>query len=119
MLFSGTQNLLKSMMMWGDIILQHPELIKEIPKDIIMLNWGYEVGHNYATTKQFAETGLRQFVCPGTSSWNVLFPRINNSNTNIRSFVKIGLSCTKNRVFAKNSVSKVSKREMNNESLCF
>jgi hypothetical protein len=81
----------KTMMMWGDIILQHPELIKEIPKDIIMLNWGYEAGHNYATTKQFAETGLRQFVCPGTSSWNVLFPRINNSNTNISSFVKSGV----------------------------
>lgn len=81
----------KTMMMWGDIILQHPELIKEIPKDIIMLNWGYEAGHNYATTKQFADAGLRQFVCPGTSSWNSLFPRINNSNTNIRSFVKSGI----------------------------
>ncbi|MBC8229617.1 hypothetical protein H8E77_08735 [bacterium] len=91
--------MLKSMMMWGDIILQHPELIKEIPKDIIMLNWGYEVGHNYATTKQFAETGLRQFVCPGTSSWKVLFQSINNSNMNIRSFVKIGLSCTKKPSF--------------------
>jgi len=56
-----------------------------------MLNWGYEAGHNYATTKQFAETGLKQFICPGTSSWNVLFPRINNSNTNIRSFVKSGV----------------------------
>ena len=81
----------KTMMMWGDIILQHPELIKDIPKDVIMLNWGYEAGHNYATTKQFAETGLKQFVCPGTSSWNVLFPRINNSKTNIRSFVKSGV----------------------------
>lgn len=81
----------RTMMMWGDIILQHPELIKEIPKDVIMLNWGYEAGHNYATTKQFAETGLRQFICPGTSSWNVLFPRINNSNTNIRSFIQSGV----------------------------
>jgi len=81
----------KTMMMWGDIILQHPELIKDIPKDVIMLNWGYEAGHNYATTKQFAETGLRQFVCPGTSSWNVLFPRVNNSNTNIESFIKSGV----------------------------
>jgi len=81
----------KTMMMWGDIILRHPELIKDIPKDIIMLNWGYEAEHNYATTKQFAETGLRQFVCPGTSSWNVLFPRINNSNANISRFVESGI----------------------------
>jgi len=89
----------KTMMMWGDIILQHPELIKDIPRDIIMLNWGYEAAHNYATTKQFADAGVRLFVCPGTSSWNVLFPRINNSNTNIRAFVKSGVEVAAEGIF--------------------
>jgi len=30
------------MQFWGDIILHYPELIKELPSDVIALNWGYE-----------------------------------------------------------------------------
>ena len=32
----------KRMMMWGDIILQHPDKLDQIPKDTIMLTWGYD-----------------------------------------------------------------------------
>ena len=32
----------KRMMMWGDIILQHPGNLAEVPKDTIMLTWGYD-----------------------------------------------------------------------------
>ena len=31
----------KRMMMWGDIILQHPDKLDQIPKDTVMLTWGY------------------------------------------------------------------------------
>ncbi len=31
----------KRMMMWGDIILKHPDKLAEIPKDVVMLTWGY------------------------------------------------------------------------------
>ena len=32
----------KRMMMWGDIILQHPEELDQIPQDTVMLSWGYD-----------------------------------------------------------------------------
>ena len=32
----------KRMMMWADIALKHPDHLAEIPKDTIMLTWGYE-----------------------------------------------------------------------------
>ena len=31
----------KKMMFWGDIIANHPDLVPELPKDIIALEWGY------------------------------------------------------------------------------
>ncbi|CAK4867084.1 unnamed protein product [Aphanomyces euteiches] len=32
----------KQMMIWGDIIKHHPELLSEFPKDILALEWGYD-----------------------------------------------------------------------------
>ena len=55
------------MMFWGDIIMQHPELIGEIPRDATALEWGYEHDHPYdADTKAFKKAGLPFYVCPGT-----------------------------------------------------
>lgn len=31
----------KTVMMWGDIVLHHPEKMKLLPEDVIMLNWCY------------------------------------------------------------------------------
>jgi len=74
----------RSVMFWGDIILHQPELIKELPKDITAMNWGYEAGHPFAKeTAQFAEAGVPFYVCPGTSSWNSLSGRTANCLTNL------------------------------------
>jgi hexosaminidase len=35
------------MMFWGDIILSHPELLGQMPRDVVALYWGYEAGHPF------------------------------------------------------------------------
>ena len=37
----------RRMMFWGDIILHYPELIRELPRDVVALNWGYESDHPF------------------------------------------------------------------------
>lgn len=37
----------KQTMFWGDIILNHPELIPELPKDMIALVWGYGASYSF------------------------------------------------------------------------
>lgn len=60
----------RSMHFWGDIILEHPELVPELPKDIVALNWGYGEEHPFnKETVQFKEAGVPFYVCPGTSTW--------------------------------------------------
>ena len=77
---------------WGDIVLEHPELIKLLPKDVIALNWGYEADHPFeAESRAFRDAGLPFYVCPGTSSWNSIAGRVGNMNKNIRNAAYFGL----------------------------
>ena len=74
----------RRMMFWGDIILHHPELIKELPKDSIALNWGYEANHPFEKEAAiFAKSKIPFYVCPGTSSWMTLIGRHDNAFTNL------------------------------------
>lgn len=80
-----------SMQFWGDIILKRPELIPELPRDAIAMEWGYEDDHPFAEhVAKFAAAGLRFYVCPGTSSWNSIGGRTENALLNIASAVKHG-----------------------------
>ena len=81
----------KRMMFWGDIILRHPELVRELPRDVIALNWGYEAGHPFAReAKTFAAAKISFYVCPGTSTWMTLIGRHDNAFANLRSAATAG-----------------------------
>lgn len=82
----------KTMIFWADVITKYPELLPEMPKDMIALEWGYYVGHPYSEhAPLFAQSGIPFYVCPGTSSWNTLSGRTDNAIGNIRDAVKTGL----------------------------
>ena len=71
-------------MFWGDVILKHPELVPELPKDLIALDWGYEGNHPFMEqAEKFKAAGLEFYVCPGTSSWNSLAGRVENMRENM------------------------------------
>ena len=72
-------------MFWGDIVLDHPELIEQVPQDAVLLNWGYEADHDFmGQGKQFQDAQMRFYVCPGTSSWCTLTGRTRNALGNLR-----------------------------------
>ena len=82
----------RTMQFWGDIINQYPELVPEVPKDTIALEWGYEATHDFPEkSKLFADSGVPFYVCPGTSSWCTIGGRTDNCMGNIRNAVENGL----------------------------
>jgi hypothetical protein len=82
----------RTMMFWGDIILHEPELISELPKDAIALEWGYEFDHPFdKNCEEFARAGVPFYVCPGTSSWNAVVGRTDNAMGNLRNAAEKGL----------------------------
>lgn len=75
----------KKCQFWGDIILKTPELLKELPREAMALEWGYEADHPFEEdSRRFAESGLDFMICPGTSSWNTFAGRTENMLENIR-----------------------------------
>jgi hypothetical protein len=82
----------KRMMMWGDIILQHPEHLATIPKDTVMLTWGYGPLPSFEhQILPFARSGYEFFVCPGVNNWSRILPDFSAATINIRNFVRDGL----------------------------
>jgi hexosaminidase len=82
----------KRMMMWGDIILQHPANLAEVPKDTIMLIWGYDARDSFESQiTPFAKSGYEFFVCPGVSDWSRILPDFGVAVTNIHNFVRDGV----------------------------
>ncbi len=82
----------RKMQFWGDIVMQHPELIPDVPRDATVLEWGYEHDHPFDVDgKAFAKAGLPFYVCPGTGGWNSFVGRTDNAVANIRSAALNGL----------------------------
>lgn len=82
----------KRMMMWGDIILQHPGNLQQIPKDTIMLTWGYDPRPSFEDQiVPFARSGYEFFVCPGVNNWSRILPDFGAAITNIHNFVRDGI----------------------------
>ncbi len=80
----------KTVMMWGDIALKHPELLPRIPNDTILLNWGYDANPNTQRIDKVGEKGLTQIVCPGNNSWYSFIEFIDVSIPNISKMVLSG-----------------------------
>jgi hypothetical protein len=81
----------RRLMFWGDIALHHPDLIGNVPKDMIAMNWQYSALDNYsASINPFKNAGLDQFVCPGAHTWNQVFPNLDAASKNIINFVRDG-----------------------------
>ncbi|MCH2615506.1 MAG: family 20 glycosylhydrolase, partial [Opitutales bacterium] len=74
----------KTMQLWGDIVLENPELARELPKNCLGNIWGYEANHPFDEQCQvFESSGIPFYVAPGTSAWNSIGGRIQNSLLNI------------------------------------
>lgn len=81
----------KTMQFWGDIILNHPHLIDELPTNLIALNWGYEADHPFQREcGVFANANIPFYVCPGTSSWQTMIGRNDNAFANLLKAARAG-----------------------------
>ena len=83
----------RRMLMWGDILAEHPELIPRLPEDVTVCEWGYEDWHPFGDrTATLNEAGVPHWVCPGTSSWLSILGRVTNMRGNCRNAARAGLA---------------------------
>lgn len=82
----------RRMAMWADVLKHHPDLIAELPEDVLLIDWWYEASDRYASLDALARSGREFWVCAGTSSWLALYPRLDNAIRNIRDYVEQGIA---------------------------
>lgn len=73
----------KSLMIWADFAYQHPKELSQIDRSIVLMDWWYEESFDANRLRKLRRPGFSVWACPGTSSWNCLFPRVPNSLGNI------------------------------------
>lgn len=77
----------KQIMFWGDIILNAPETIKELPKDIICLTWDYGTEEGDTSVRTIWEQGALQYLCSGIHSWGRFVNNYDMAYKNIKKLI--------------------------------
>lgn len=55
---------------WGDVLLKHPDLLYRLPKDMLFVDWGYDANYPFeAHTKMLKEKGVKFLCAPATTGW--------------------------------------------------
>ncbi len=81
----------KRLLFWGDIALHYPDLIGELPREMIAVPWAYDPRPSFdSELEPFQKAGLETIVAPGASNWNRIFPDLGAAAVNIRNFVRDG-----------------------------
>jgi len=81
----------KRLMMWGDIAVNNSGIISKLPKDLVILSWGYHAAESFDDAiLPFKNTGFDFMVAPGVSCWSELWPGMSNAAININNYVRDG-----------------------------
>jgi hypothetical protein len=78
----------RKVMMWGDMLLTYPEIISELPKNVVILNWNYAADAGEDGFRKISEAGLKQYVCPGVQGWNKLLNDLDTAKSNIDTLIR-------------------------------
>ena len=60
----------KTPLIWGDVLINHPELLHRLPQDMIFVDWGYDAFHQFNKNLEILKkAGVKFMAAPGTTSW--------------------------------------------------
>ena len=72
-------------MIWGDVLVKHPNSWDRLPKDMIFIDWGYDAGYSFDKHAKLLNEKNVSFMCaPGTTSWSSFFGRYLDWYENIK-----------------------------------
>lgn len=80
----------KIVQIWGDILLQHPDTINELPNGVQYLNWHYFADIKEEDIEIFQKKGKSQIVCPSTNSWARFCENVAMEEINISRMAELG-----------------------------
>jgi hypothetical protein len=80
----------KRPMMYGDVILDHPAILTQLPKEMVVVDWQYWAGERYPSAVTFRDAGVPFIVSPAVYNFTGPFPNYVHTLINIRNFALEG-----------------------------
>ena len=81
----------KRTLIWGDIIMEYPEILDQLPDYILTGAWNYDARESFADfIDPLKNAGFEFTISPGILNSNRLFPDYQMTFTNIRNFINEG-----------------------------
>ena len=80
----------KKVMMYGDMLLRNPDVLAQLPKDIIIVDWHYGASDEFPSTEVFARANQPFIASPGISNWSRLYPNQSAAWVNTYNFTLEG-----------------------------
>lgn len=92
----------KTPMIWGDVLVKHPDKISKLSKDIVFIDWGYNKAYDFVNhAKMLEELKVKYLLAPGTSTWSSITGRfidmketIENSTCSSKKYHGLGILLT-------------------------
>lgn len=81
---------IQNVQLWGEMVNKYPELLDGLPDDLTFIDWHYNPDTEYPSLKRFFESKRPFWVASGVSSWNSIFPRVENAYINITHLAQEG-----------------------------
>ena len=81
----------KQAIFWGDMAVSHPEVIAQLPKDLIAATWAYFPHPSYEPwIKPFTDAGMKIIVCPWVGNTSLIVPDYDVAAFDISNFIDQG-----------------------------
>jgi hexosaminidase len=82
----------RRLLFWGDMAMNDPALVPNLPKDMIAVAWHYEPEPNGFSKwlDPYTKAGLETWVAPGVNNWKRVYPNNDAALRNIQGFVADG-----------------------------
>lgn len=69
---------------WGDVLINHSDVLEKIPKDMIFVDWGYDAEYPFEDhLKKLKECGIKFMAAPASTTWCSLLGRTTDYLENI------------------------------------
>jgi hypothetical protein len=80
----------KRVMLWSDILLQHPETLSRLPEDVVLLHWYYDAQPVEEHARLHGQSGKDFYMCCGTNGWNRFVNDYDTAYLNISRMAALG-----------------------------
>ena len=80
----------KSLMLWGDMLLKHPEAISDLPTGCEILDWAYFPSNKFEKCGEFISRGLPTTVCPSVRGFGRVFNAVEEARVVLAKYARTG-----------------------------